>query len=205
MRHYSYVLFQTYSPPCPCTSPPGRRWTGIACWPPAWPGLWVAGGAALWSCRHWDGAPRWSPVGRTASLWSCGQSPASWTWSSPWGNGGKRGEGETSLLAQNTEPGKKCQIKCGRGEGKQERKKKMAKEKERKKEKREGKEGSRWLRVKPADHLVLWSFLSLWLTWPLLPYTGIYCTHVYAILCICSNVVISAGCLGSGGIHLQQV
>lgn len=85
------ILFHTYSPPWPGTSPPGRRWTGRACWPPAWPGLWAAGAAALWSSPRWDGVPQWSPVGRTASLWSCGQSPASWTWSLPWRNRGKGG------------------------------------------------------------------------------------------------------------------
>lgn len=39
------LVFLTYSLPQSCISPPGQRWTGTACWPPAWPGLWVAGAA----------------------------------------------------------------------------------------------------------------------------------------------------------------
>lgn len=64
------------------------------------------------------------------------------------------------------------------------------------------------MRAKLADHLGLWTFLSLGLTWPLLHYTGIYCARVCGHACLCNLlcVYVEKTCsLGSVRIYLGQL
>lgn len=74
-----YFTLHSYILPRVCSPFPGPWWIGRECVRPYQPPPFVSR-----CCSRSGGGPLWSPDGKTAFLWSYGQSLASWTLFSHW-------------------------------------------------------------------------------------------------------------------------